>query len=134
MAVLWGEDPPPTDTASLHNHVARLRRGLGDTGGTRPRTMARGLELHVDEGELDRDMFEGQVRRTQETHHRGDWEVAERAAGAATSRTTWSVTSPVNSPHDRRHGPCTAAPSNGPCARTSSASGDAPRPCGPTRA
>lgn len=83
MAVLWGEDPPPTATASLHNHVARLRRGLGDVGGVRLRTMAHGLELRVGEGELDRDVFEGQVRRAQGAHHRGDWEAAERAAGDA---------------------------------------------------
>ncbi|MDX3642867.1 BTAD domain-containing putative transcriptional regulator [Streptomyces sp. MB09-02B] len=82
-AVLWGEEPPPTATASLHNHVARLRRALGDAGGTRLRTMTRGLQLRVDEGESDRDVFEGQVRRAQEAHHRGDWEAAERTANAA---------------------------------------------------
>jgi DNA-binding SARP family transcriptional activator len=26
---LWGEDPPPTARAALHNYVAQLRRGLG---------------------------------------------------------------------------------------------------------
>ncbi|MGW0838663.1 AfsR/SARP family transcriptional regulator [Streptomyces sp. NPDC002787] len=83
MAALWDEDPPPTATASLHNHLARLRRGLGDTGGTRLRTMPHGLELRVDEGESDRDEFEGKVRRAQEALNRADWEAAEREASAA---------------------------------------------------
>ena len=30
--VLWGVVPPPSAAASLHNHVARLRRALGDGG------------------------------------------------------------------------------------------------------
>ncbi|GHE47652.1 SARP family transcriptional regulator [Streptomyces capitiformicae] len=83
MAALWGETPPPTATASLHNHVARLRRSLRDADGTRLRTMNRGLELRVDEGELDRHVFEKQVRRAQEARSRGDWETAERDARTA---------------------------------------------------
>ncbi|WP_409473981.1 AfsR/SARP family transcriptional regulator [Streptomyces sp. HC307] len=83
MAVLWGEEPPPTATASLHNHVARLRRSLHDVGGTRLRTMPHGLEIRVGEGELDRDVFERRVRRAQEARNREDWEVVERDAGAA---------------------------------------------------
>ncbi|CAM5668630.1 regulatory protein AfsR [Streptomyces purpurascens] len=82
-AALWGEDPPPTATASLHNHVARLRRDLRDAGGTRLRTMPHGLELRVDADELDRDAFEGRVRRAVAARNREDWETAERAAGAA---------------------------------------------------
>ncbi|WP_246204167.1 AfsR/SARP family transcriptional regulator [Streptomyces tailanensis] len=83
MAMLWGEDPPPTATASLHNHVARLRRSLGDADGTRLRTMNHGLELRVEEGELDHPVFEGQVRRAQEARSRGDWEAAEHDARTA---------------------------------------------------
>ncbi|MFC9686009.1 BTAD domain-containing putative transcriptional regulator, partial [Streptomyces sp. NPDC056948] len=82
-AALWGEDPPPTAAASLHNHVARLRRDLRDTGGTRLRTMPHGLELRVDSDELDRDAFEERVRRAVEARNREDCEAAERAAGAA---------------------------------------------------
>ncbi|MFC9508427.1 BTAD domain-containing putative transcriptional regulator [Streptomyces sp. NPDC057002] len=82
-AALWGEDPPPTATASLHNHVARLRRDLRDTGGTRLRTMPHGLELRVGADELDREAFEGRVRRAVEARSREDWEAAERAAGEA---------------------------------------------------
>ncbi|MFJ1962248.1 AfsR/SARP family transcriptional regulator [Streptomyces massasporeus] len=82
-AALWGEDPPPTAAASLHNHVARLRRGLGSAGGTRLRTRAHGFELRVENGELDRDLFEERVNRGQEAGNRGDWTAAERDTGAA---------------------------------------------------
>ncbi|MFD9979659.1 BTAD domain-containing putative transcriptional regulator [Streptomyces massasporeus] len=82
-AALWGEDPPPTAAASLHNHVARLRRGLGAAGGTRLRTRTHGFELRVEEGELDRDLFEERVTRGQHAANRGDWTAAERDAGAA---------------------------------------------------
>ncbi|MFF7375539.1 BTAD domain-containing putative transcriptional regulator [Streptomyces massasporeus] len=82
-AALWGEDPPPTAAASLHNHVARLRRGLGAAGGTRLRTRTHGFELRVEEGELDRDLFGERVTRGQDAANRGDWTAAERDAGAA---------------------------------------------------
>lgn len=82
-AALWGEDPPPTAAASLHNHVARLRRGLGAAGGTRLRTRTHGFELRVEDGELDRDLFEERVTRGQDAANRGDWTAAERDAGAA---------------------------------------------------
>ncbi|MFF7838330.1 BTAD domain-containing putative transcriptional regulator [Streptomyces ossamyceticus] len=83
MAVLWGEEPPPTATASLHNHLARLRSALRDSDGTRLRTMSHGLHLRVEEGEADREVFEDLVRQAQEARGRGDWEAAERDAGAA---------------------------------------------------
>lgn len=83
MTALWGEEPPLTATASLHNHVARLRRRLHDTGGTRLRTMPHGLQLRVDEGELDRDVFEALMRRAQEARGREEWEAVERDAAAA---------------------------------------------------
>jgi DNA-binding SARP family transcriptional activator len=35
VEALWGESPPASVTASLHNHLARLRRMLGSTGGGR---------------------------------------------------------------------------------------------------
>ncbi|MFE6093261.1 BTAD domain-containing putative transcriptional regulator [Streptomyces massasporeus] len=82
-AALWGEDPPPTAAASLHNHVARLRRGLGAAGGSRLRTRTHGFELRVEDGELDRDLFEERVTRGQDAANRGDWTAAERDAGAA---------------------------------------------------
>jgi DNA-binding SARP family transcriptional activator/tetratricopeptide (TPR) repeat protein len=83
MTALWGERPPATATASLHNHVARLRRSLRDSGGTRLRTMTHGLHIRVGEGELDRELFEERVRRAREARGREDWEAVEREAGAA---------------------------------------------------
>jgi DNA-binding SARP family transcriptional activator len=49
---LWGENPPPTATASLHNQVSRLRKDLGaEVVVTRPsgyvlRTNAEAIDLH----------------------------------------------------------------------------------------
>ncbi|MEV5343709.1 BTAD domain-containing putative transcriptional regulator [Streptomyces sp. NPDC052676] len=83
MTALWGERPPATATASLHNHVARLRRSLGDVGGTRLRTRTHGLELRVSEDESDRALFEERVRRAREARGREDWEAVERDADAA---------------------------------------------------
>ncbi|MDG4863534.1 BTAD domain-containing putative transcriptional regulator [Streptomyces sp. T-3] len=81
-AVLWGERPPPTATASLHNHVARLRRSLHDTDGTRLRTRAHGLEIRIDEGELDGEVFQERIRRAQAACNRQDWAEGEREAQA----------------------------------------------------
>ncbi|MBT2469732.1 winged helix-turn-helix domain-containing protein [Streptomyces sp. ISL-66] len=83
MEALWGEEQPATAAASLHNHLARLRRTLGGAGGTRLRTVAHGLELAVYEGELDSATFELLIRRAQDARHREDWAGAERDAVAA---------------------------------------------------
>ncbi|WP_165396123.1 AfsR/SARP family transcriptional regulator [Streptomyces sp. F001] len=74
-------------TADGHRLAAQPRRPAAakphDADGTRLRTMPHGLEMHVGEGELDRDVFEQRVRRAQEARNREDWEVVERDAGAA---------------------------------------------------
>jgi DNA-binding SARP family transcriptional activator len=54
---LWGECPPPSATASVMNHLMRLRRMLGDEGGARIRTVAHGYQIRVEPGELDVDTF-----------------------------------------------------------------------------
>ncbi|HEX6526107.1 MAG TPA: AfsR/SARP family transcriptional regulator [Streptosporangiaceae bacterium] len=51
--VLWGENPPATAMASLHNHVRRLRAGLWQAGGGRLRAVAPGYVLDVAPDELD---------------------------------------------------------------------------------
>jgi DNA-binding SARP family transcriptional activator len=57
VEALWGERPPASATASLHNHVMRLRRLLGDEGGSRIRAVAPGYLIQVEPGELDLDVF-----------------------------------------------------------------------------
>jgi len=55
--VMWDGRPPASATPSLHNHVMRLRRQLGDEGGTRIRAVALGYLIQVEAGELDLDVF-----------------------------------------------------------------------------
>jgi DNA-binding SARP family transcriptional activator len=50
---VWGDDPPAAATGSLHNHVLRLRRELGD----RLITRAPGYLLRAEPGEPDLDRF-----------------------------------------------------------------------------
>ncbi|MET3984709.1 BTAD domain-containing putative transcriptional regulator [Streptomyces sp. PvR034] len=82
MAALWGEDPPPTATASLHNHLGRLRRALGPRA-DRLDSRREGVELRVEAGELDRDGFDDLARLARGAMAEGDWEAAERDARAA---------------------------------------------------
>jgi DNA-binding SARP family transcriptional activator len=58
---VWGEAPPPSVAASLHNHLARLRRELGDRLERRPP----GYQLRVADGELDVDRFTRLVQEAQ---------------------------------------------------------------------
>ncbi|MFD9795756.1 BTAD domain-containing putative transcriptional regulator [Streptomyces sp. NPDC059070] len=80
-AALWGEHPPATARASLHNHVLRLRRSLGD--GTRVRAVPAGLVLDVGDGELDTRVFAAHVEAARTARLGGDWERVAREAGAA---------------------------------------------------
>ncbi|WP_306822815.1 AfsR/SARP family transcriptional regulator [Streptomyces sp. TLI_146] len=78
---LWGDDPPASATASLHNHVARLRRLLDSED--RVRAVPPGYVLRVDPGELDTEVFEAHARVALAAHNRGDWPtVAEETAAA----------------------------------------------------
>ncbi|CAL9523431.1 hypothetical protein SUDANB108_03916 [Streptomyces sp. enrichment culture] len=78
---LWGEAPPASAQASLHNHVARVRRLLDDPG--RLRTTSSGYLLRVDEGELDVHLFDARVAVARAAHARRDWEGVIRASAAA---------------------------------------------------
>lgn len=78
---LWGDEPPASATASLHNHVARLRRLLDSED--RVRAVPPGYVLRVDPGELDTQVFEAHARVALAAHNRGDWPaVAEETAAA----------------------------------------------------
>ncbi|MGW3986133.1 BTAD domain-containing putative transcriptional regulator [Streptomyces sp. NPDC004830] len=63
---LWGGAPPVSAHASLHNHVARLRRLLDDPA--RLRTVPSGYVLRVGEGELDVDVFDTHVAAARAAH------------------------------------------------------------------
>ncbi|MFJ3881616.1 BTAD domain-containing putative transcriptional regulator [Streptomyces sp. NPDC090077] len=80
---LWGERPPASATASLHNHIARLRRSLGAEGGDRLRSVSQGFALHVADGELDADDFLCWTRRAQTARQSRDWAAAHEEAAAA---------------------------------------------------
>ena len=79
-AALWGDDPPASAHASLHNHVTRLRRLLAEDD--RLRAVPPGYLLRVEPGELDTEVFEEQVRTARAAHGRGDWEAVAEAARA----------------------------------------------------
>ncbi|WP_435283836.1 BTAD domain-containing putative transcriptional regulator [Streptomyces koelreuteriae] len=78
---LWGGAPPASAQASLHNHVARLRRMLDDP--ERLRTVPSGYVLRVDDGELDVHVFEARVAEARAAHTGRDWERVVHACAAA---------------------------------------------------
>jgi DNA-binding SARP family transcriptional activator len=53
IEALWAGRPPASASASLHNHVMRLRRLLGQEGGERVRAAPGGYLIQVEPGELD---------------------------------------------------------------------------------
>jgi DNA-binding SARP family transcriptional activator/RecA/RadA recombinase len=53
---LWGEDAPPSSVKTIHVHVSRLRKALGDPGVIA--TTPAGYVLHVGPGELDAQEFD----------------------------------------------------------------------------
>ncbi|MBZ9641229.1 AfsR/SARP family transcriptional regulator, partial [Streptomyces sp. PSKA30] len=69
---LWGGAPPASAHASLHNHVARLRRLLDDP--ERLRAVQPGYLLRVEQGELDVHVFEAHVAAARAAHAGRDWE------------------------------------------------------------
>ncbi|MGW6691989.1 BTAD domain-containing putative transcriptional regulator [Streptomyces sp. NPDC054961] len=76
MDTVWGDRPPRTALASLHNHFARLRSALGAERG-RLRAVPSGYALDVRPGELDAEAFEAGLRRAQDAHQAGDWGTLE---------------------------------------------------------
>jgi DNA-binding SARP family transcriptional activator len=61
IAELWGQHPPRTALTALQNHIARLRRSLGDA---RLVTRASGYAIALEPDELDLERFEGFVERS----------------------------------------------------------------------
>ena len=84
IAELWGERPPRSATASLYNHVGRLRgylRGAG--GGERIKTVSPGYLIEVEPGELDTASFAGHCARGQRALRGADWRTAADEFSAA---------------------------------------------------
>ncbi|CAM2814773.1 BTAD domain-containing putative transcriptional regulator [Saccharomonospora xinjiangensis] len=82
MQALWGENPPRTAMAGLHNHVWALRSALGHAqqgGEDRLQRTADGYQLDLLPGECDLIEFEQLVREGRDAARRGDH---ERVAGA----------------------------------------------------
>ncbi|MFF3378026.1 BTAD domain-containing putative transcriptional regulator [Streptomyces sp. NPDC002680] len=87
---LWGGAPPASAQASLHNHVARLRRRLDDP--TRLRAVPPGYLLRVGPGELDVHVFHAHVERARAAHANQDW---RRVLGeCASALALWRGTPP----------------------------------------
>jgi DNA-binding SARP family transcriptional activator/tetratricopeptide (TPR) repeat protein len=78
---LWGGAPPVSAQASLHNHIARVRRLLDDP--ERLRTVPSGYVLRLDEGELDVHVFDAHVTAARAAHTGRDWERVVRECEAA---------------------------------------------------
>jgi DNA-binding SARP family transcriptional activator len=81
--VLWGDRPPSSAGASLHNHVGRVRAFLGEDGRGRVEAVAPGYRIRVYDAELDLEMFTGLSERGYAARRAGDWESAARDLRAA---------------------------------------------------
>ncbi|MFD7451839.1 BTAD domain-containing putative transcriptional regulator [Kitasatospora sp. NPDC059827] len=80
---LWGDNPPASASASLHNMLARLRAQLGDERGERLRSTPLGYVLEVAGGEVDARVFDLGVRRAREALLREDWDAVREESAAA---------------------------------------------------
>jgi DNA-binding SARP family transcriptional activator len=80
VEVLWGEDPPPSATTTLHSLISRLRRALADSGdgAGSPVVRARGpgYVLEADPDCVDAHRFERLAARAREQIDRGEPEAA----------------------------------------------------------
>ncbi|GAA1956707.1 AfsR/SARP family transcriptional regulator [Catenulispora subtropica] len=76
--VLWADEPPARSDASLHNHVARLRRTLRDTDAVRLTAAHNTYRLTLTAGELDVDDFHAAYRSAADARRAQDWAGVER--------------------------------------------------------
>ena len=83
VEALWGDGPPVSVVASLHNHVMRLRRWLGEEGGERIRAAERGYVIRVGKGELDADVFRELCERGEAALREWEWKAASQLFGEA---------------------------------------------------
>jgi DNA-binding SARP family transcriptional activator/tetratricopeptide (TPR) repeat protein len=79
---LWGSEPPPSARVAVQNHVMRLRKALGADVGGRIRTLPRGYEIRLDDGELDVSRFETHLATARDAARAGSWDTAAQQARA----------------------------------------------------
>ncbi|MGA5823352.1 BTAD domain-containing putative transcriptional regulator [Kitasatospora sp. NPDC094028] len=100
-AALWGDRPPASANASLHNMLARLRAQLTeehdehdehderderDERADRLRSTPLGYVLKVTDGELDARLFDLGVQRARDALRREDWTSVRQESAAALAR------------------------------------------------
>ncbi|GAA4842748.1 AfsR/SARP family transcriptional regulator [Kitasatospora terrestris] len=83
LTLVWGERPPRTAAASLHNHVGRLRRALGPRLEDRLAATGGGYRLRVEDGELDSAVFAGHLGRARAAHTGQEWTAVALETAAA---------------------------------------------------
>jgi len=74
MEELWSGQPPASAATSLHAHISRLRRALGED--RRIVTTGGGYLIRVADGELDRDRFERMVEEGGAAISACEWQLA----------------------------------------------------------
>ncbi|MDA0182197.1 AAA family ATPase [Solirubrobacter phytolaccae] len=81
---LWGDDVPPTALKTIHVHVSRLRKALGDAD--RIETTRAGYRLSVGPDELDLLAFQRDVQAARALTDQEDWAAASALLRAALAR------------------------------------------------
>ncbi|MFE4263762.1 tetratricopeptide repeat protein [Streptomyces sp. NPDC056883] len=79
--LLWDGRPPASSRASLHNHLMRLRRSLGED--SRVRSESGGLVLYVSEDELDATRLARYLGAARKASLGADWDGVVHATDAA---------------------------------------------------
>jgi DNA-binding SARP family transcriptional activator len=80
---LWGDTPPASARAALHNQVKRLRDALGEVGRERICTQPGGYLIRVAPGELDVMRMRDLLASAQTAARGGAWDQASDTAAAA---------------------------------------------------
>jgi DNA-binding SARP family transcriptional activator len=73
---IWGDEPPPTATATIRTYVMRLRQFLGPGAGHRISTRAPGYLISLRDDETDLGRFHAHRARAAGASDRGDLEAA----------------------------------------------------------
>ncbi|MQS16102.1 tetratricopeptide repeat protein [Streptomyces kaniharaensis] len=80
---LWGEEPPASGAAAVHNLAARLRRTVFGDEPDRLTATPLGYLLRVDDGELDSALFEQHLATARAAVLAAEWESVHREASGA---------------------------------------------------